>query len=228
MISDLDIALRLLVAAVLGALIGFERERLMWAAGIRTHMLVAVGSCLLMIVSAYGFQRILTQPHVVLDPSRIAAQVVTGIGFLGAGSIILRGQAVRGLTTAASVWAVAAIGLAAGGQLYFAACAATIIILVILAGIKPVEEAYRRRVQTGTIEINAERDTVTLDNLKGLSRLRVGQLRRVVIRDQKDGSQCIIIQLTRVSSQEIEIALRRLRAAPGITSVDLTKKRRAA
>jgi putative Mg2+ transporter-C (MgtC) family protein len=107
MISNFDVALRLGMAA----LIGFERERLLWAAGIRTHMLVSVGSCLLMIVSAYGFEHVLLMNHVVLDPSRIAAQVVSAIGFLGAGSILLRGQVVKGLTTAASVWTVAAIGL---------------------------------------------------------------------------------------------------------------------
>jgi putative Mg2+ transporter-C (MgtC) family protein len=77
-------------------------------------MLVSVGSCLLIIVSAYGFEHALDMPHVVLDPSRIAAQVVTGVGFLGAGSILMRGNSVRGLTTAASVWSVAAIGLATG------------------------------------------------------------------------------------------------------------------
>lgn len=120
MITDTDIAIRLAVAALLGSLIGFERERLMWSAGIRTHMLVSVGACLFTIVSAYGFMHATTLPHVVLDPSRIAAQVVTGVGFLGAGSILLRGQAVRGLTTAASIWSVAALGLAAGGGLYFA------------------------------------------------------------------------------------------------------------
>ena len=103
MISDPEITLRLAVAALLGSLIGFERERLMWSAGIRTHMLVAVGACLLMIVSAYGFQYATQMPHVVLDPSRIAAQVVSGIGFLGAGSILLRGQAIRGMTTAATI-----------------------------------------------------------------------------------------------------------------------------
>jgi putative Mg2+ transporter-C (MgtC) family protein len=105
--------LRLLVAAVLGSLIGFERERLLWAAGIRTHMLVCVGACLFMIVSAYGFASVLG-PNVVLDPSRIAAQVVSGIGFLGAGAILARGEIVKGLTTAASIWTVAAIGLAVG------------------------------------------------------------------------------------------------------------------
>ena len=92
MISDFEITVRLLLAAALGSVVGFERERLLWAAGIRTHMLVSVGACLLMIVSADGFKHALAMPHVVLDPSRIAAQVVTGIGFLGAGSILLRGR----------------------------------------------------------------------------------------------------------------------------------------
>ncbi|WP_192847479.1 MgtC/SapB family protein [Aureimonas sp. AU40] len=145
MISNGDIVLRLLTAAALGSFIGFERERLLWSAGIRTHMLVCVGACLFMIVSAYGFQHATEMEHVTLDPSRIAAQVVSGVGFLGAGAILLRGNIVRGLTTAASIWAVAALGLAAGGGLYFAAGAATVIILVILAGMKPLEDAYRTR-----------------------------------------------------------------------------------
>src|ERR1051326_1182407 len=103
-LSDLEMVGRLLLAAVLGSTIGFERERLLWAAGLRTHMLVAVGSCLIMIVSAFGFADVLGTPNVSLDPSRIAAQVVSGIGFLGAGAILLRGEIIRGLTTAASLW----------------------------------------------------------------------------------------------------------------------------
>jgi putative Mg2+ transporter-C (MgtC) family protein len=142
MISHTEILIRLFAAAAVGSLIGLERERLLWSAGIRTHMLVCVGAALLMIVSAYGFGEATQMPHVVLDPSRIAAQVVSGIGFLGAGSILTRNSTVRGLTTAASIWAVAAVGLAAGGGLYFAASAATVIILVILAGLKPLEDAY--------------------------------------------------------------------------------------
>ncbi|EJL25393.1 MgtC/SapB family protein [Novosphingobium sp. AP12] len=103
MISEHETVLRLLVAALLGSLVGMERERLLWGAGIRTHMLVSVGACLTMIVSAYGFQNSILQPHTVLDPARMAAQVVSGIGFLGAGSILLRGNSVRGMTTAASI-----------------------------------------------------------------------------------------------------------------------------
>src|SRR4029079_17623229 len=100
-----------------------------------------------MIVSAYGFNDVLNE-HVILDPSRVAAQVVSGIGFLGAGSILLRGSVVRALATAASIWTVAAIGLAIGGGLYIAGIASTAIILIILAGVKPLEEAYRARNQS--------------------------------------------------------------------------------
>src|SRR5271170_3617235 len=115
MLSNSELLTRLLLAAFFGSVIGFERERMNWAAGLRTHMLVCVGAALMMLVSAFGFSDVLGTRNVVLDPSRVAAQVVSGIGFLGAGSILMRGEVVRGLTTAASVWAVAGIGLAAGG-----------------------------------------------------------------------------------------------------------------
>src|ERR1700761_8785782 len=153
--SNMEMLLRLVTAAALGSLIGFERERLLWAAGIRTHMLVCVGSCLIMIVSQYGFSNILTHQNVVLDPSRIAAQVVSGIGFLGAGAILARGEIVKGLTTAASIWTVAAIGLAVGGGLYFAAGVSTAVILVILAGVKPLEQMYRDRNQSCRLVVEA-------------------------------------------------------------------------
>ena len=98
-----DFALRLLVAGLMGVLIGLEREYRAKEAGYRTHFLVALGSCLMMIVSQYGFTDVLEADLVRLDPSRIAAQVVSGIGFIGAGTIILQKQVVRGLTTAAGI-----------------------------------------------------------------------------------------------------------------------------
>ncbi|HEU5326957.1 MAG: MgtC/SapB family protein [Thermomicrobiales bacterium] len=139
-ISTTQILLRLGTAAILGALVGLERERLERAAGLRTHALVAVASATVMITSAFGFSDTLTPDRLVsLDPSRVAAQVVSGIGFLGAGVIIFRKNAVRGLTTAASVWSVAGLGLASGGGLYVLAISATAIILFIQAGLRPLE-----------------------------------------------------------------------------------------
>src|SRR5207302_2815152 len=112
--------LRLSIACALGAAIGFEREIRDREAGIRTHLLVSLGSALFTIVSAYGFHEFLTNGGSVVraDPTRIAAQIVTGIGFLGAGAIIREGLSVRGLTTAATLWVVAAIGLASGAGYY--------------------------------------------------------------------------------------------------------------
>ncbi len=226
MISDLDISARLLVAAVLGCLIGFERERLLWAAGIRTHMLVSVGAALLMIVSAYGFQHATTLPHIILDPSRVAAQVVSGIGFLGAGSILLRGQVVRGLTTAASIWAVASVGLAAGGGLYFAAGVSTVIMLVILAGVKPLEEAYRRRIKACVFQITAEPGVVTPANLKLLLGVRMSQVERVVIQDAGE-VQKATVHLMRVSDRDIRAGVVRLQATPGVLAAEIERRRTA-
>src|ERR1700729_3828525 len=194
---DSEMLIRLVAAAALGSLIGFERERLLWAAGIRTHMLVCVGSCLIMIVSQYGFSNILTYEHVVLDPSRIAAQVVSGIGFLGAGAILARGEIVKGLTTAASIWTVAAIGLAVGGGLYLAAGASTVIILIILAGIKPLEEAYRSRNQSCQLRVEVENGSLTPELLKETLGLRNGQIKRFLVENRNPQGVDALVVLVR-------------------------------
>ncbi|WP_206244022.1 MgtC/SapB family protein [Novosphingobium terrae] len=225
MISDWDIALRLAAAALFGSLIGFERERLLWAAGVRTHMLVSVGSCLLIIVSAYGFQHALEMPHVVLDPSRIAAQVVTGVGFLGAGSIMMRGNSVRGLTTAASVWSVAAIGLAAGGGLYVAAGLTTALILLILVGVKPLEEAYRARVQSAVLVIHAETNVLGVEDVKRILGVRGGQIKRLITTPDvttPDGEDVAktTVHLVRVSRRDIRSGVARMKEEPGVHAVE--------
>ena len=120
MMLNFDFVLRLLVAGILGAIIGLDREYRAKEAGYRTHFLVSLGSALIMIVSQYGFQEIIKESSVTLDPSRVAAQVVSGIGFIGAGTIIFQKQIVRGLTTAAGIWATAGIGLAVGAGMYTA------------------------------------------------------------------------------------------------------------
>ena len=132
--------LRLAVAALLGGVIGLERELDEKAAGLRTHMLVSVGSALFTLVSAYGFREFLNHGHVSFDPSRIAAQIVTGIGFLGAGVIFRQGFTIRGLTTAASLWLVAAVGLAAGAGYWQGAVIATGVAVVSLRPLERLKE----------------------------------------------------------------------------------------
>jgi putative Mg2+ transporter-C (MgtC) family protein len=123
---ELEMVLRLIMATALGAIIGYQRERAGKSAGLRTHVLISVGAALFTIASLYGF-------GAVADPARIAAGIVAGIGFLGAGAIIRRDEGlVAGLTTAATIWAVAAIGLAVGAGLYLVSAATTVIILIVL------------------------------------------------------------------------------------------------
>jgi len=128
---EYELIIRIFVAALLGGLIGLEREYRSKEAGFRTHFLVAMGSALFMVVSAYGFADSLNNELQRWDVSRVAAQVVSGIGFIGAGTIIFRKteNMVSGLTTAAGVWVVAAIGLACGGGLYKLAIASTVLVL---------------------------------------------------------------------------------------------------
>jgi putative Mg2+ transporter-C (MgtC) family protein len=135
--TQLDFAARLLVAAALGALIGAEREIHGHPAGIRTHMLVALGSGIFTVMSIHGFGQ---GPGTGIDPTRIAAQIVSGIGFLGAGAILKDGVVIRGLTTAASLWATAAVGLAAGAGEYVIAIVAAAVIVVSLWPINALAE----------------------------------------------------------------------------------------
>lgn len=190
MIEPLELLLRLALAAVLGAVIGLNRSRNEWAAGMRTHMLVSVGAALAIIVSAFGFRDVLGQPDVVLDPSRIAAQVVSGVGFLGAGTIMFmqREQIVRGLTTAAGLWATASIGLAAGSGLFAAAVIATGLIWLILAVLKPLERrflAWRRR---GVPRLRLRlSDATSLASVETIVASHHLPLRKIVLRRQEDG-----------------------------------------
>jgi putative Mg2+ transporter-C (MgtC) family protein len=137
-VGDWHVALRLAVAALLGGAIGVERELRDREAGIRTHLLVSLGSALFTIVSAYGFHEFLASGQSVVraDPTRIAAQIVTGIGFLGAGAIIREGLSVRGLTTAATLWVVAAIGMACGAGWYGPALITTFFTILALGPLR--------------------------------------------------------------------------------------------
>jgi putative Mg2+ transporter-C (MgtC) family protein len=221
-ISSLDwmLVVRLPIAALLGSIIGADRERLAWAAGLRTHMLVSVGACLFMIVSAFGFADVLGAKNVVLDPSRVAAQVVSGIGFLGAGSILLRGEVVRGLTTAASLWSVAAVGLAVGGGLYIEAVAATVVILIILAGVKPLEERFQQRHKSHEIALEVETGELSIAALDTALGYRARRITKYVARpSETPGLEDVSITLTRLSAKEVEEIRMELARLQGVRKV---------
>lgn len=169
-IASSDVMLRLAAAAVLAAAIGAEREkRHAWTAGLRTHMVVAIGACLFTLASAHGFEEVLEPGRAVLDPSRIAAQVVSGIGFLGAGAILMRKDFIQGLTTASSIWTVAAIGVACGGGMYSAAFCATAVTLIILAGFRPIEHRFFRRGHMHRVHVLSHGGSEVLAQLRTLS-----------------------------------------------------------
>lgn len=129
--TELDWLLRIIVAAICGGVIGYERAIQRKSAGVRTHIVVAIASALFMIVSKYGFTDLLNMHDIALDPSRIAAQIVTGISFIGAGTILVRKEQISGLTTAAGVWATAAIGMAIGAGMYFIGVLSTALLFII-------------------------------------------------------------------------------------------------
>jgi putative Mg2+ transporter-C (MgtC) family protein len=134
----MEIILQIALALAIGALIGWEREKSRRPAGLRTHMLVCVGAALCMMVGYYGLQK--AGGHGSVDPTRIASQVISGIGFLGAGTILREGFSVRGLTTAASLWTVACIGLAVGLGCYFAAILAAVMVFAVLTLVEKLEQ----------------------------------------------------------------------------------------
>jgi putative Mg2+ transporter-C (MgtC) family protein len=139
--TQLDIVLRIFIALLIGAAIGIEREYRGHSAGVRTLAMVSVGACLFTAVGVYVF------PGHVTDPTRIAAQVVTGVGFLGAGAIFRAEDGVKGLTTAATVWVVAALGMAVGFNLYLIATAGAVIVLIGLVLVRPLEIRFLRHPQ---------------------------------------------------------------------------------
>ncbi|WP_410209994.1 MgtC/SapB family protein [Aquirhabdus sp.] len=222
MLSQTELICRLLLAAVLGSLIGFERERMSWAAGLRTHMLVSVGSALIMIVSSFGFADILDNPHVILDPSRVAAQVVSGIGFLGAGSILLRGEVIRGLTTAASLWSVAAVGLAIGGGLYVAAISATVIILFILAGLKPLEKWYFESRQRHKLHLIVDEGSMTIHALELALGLGSSRIKKFVVRqgENEPDTDEVLISFARISAREFSSVRLQIERIKGVRRIE--------
>jgi putative Mg2+ transporter-C (MgtC) family protein len=215
MLSWSEVIIRLSLAAFFGAVIGLERERKDWAAGMRTHMMVCLGASLTMMVSAFGFEDILGAPHVVLDPSRIAAQVISGIGFIGAGTILFLKQGViRGLTTASGLWTVAAIGLATGGGMYFAAGISTVLAIIILWVLQPLEKRFSRRFRQSGIRIITYKSADPSAILEKLT--RHGIQPASFIMDKTDTGFIILVKFDSAGAPELNRLIENLQADPGV------------
>lgn len=196
-LSDGELLLRLALAGGLSLAIGLEREIRDRAAGLRTHLFVGLGSALFTVISAYGFHDLIAAgPSVVrTDPTRIAAQVVTGIGFLGAGAIIRSGLSVRGLTSAATLWVVAAIGMAAAAGLYLAASVTT---LVVLVGLGPLRVLGRGIV----VRVRQERCLFRVSLKEGAEAWPVlaivqqvgASLRQIELRDEEEEGRRLTVE----------------------------------
>jgi putative Mg2+ transporter-C (MgtC) family protein len=213
-ITWLELTLRLGVAAGLTGLIGLERELRERTAGLRTHMLVGVGSALFTIVSAYAWNDFVfsRQGGTILDPTRISAQIVTGIGFLGAGAIIRQGLSVRGLTTAAGLWVVAAIGMASGAGFYVGALIATAIVLVGLGPLRWIEygllERLRREARVLEIDLKPEQ---ALAPLIGVLERRHARVNRIELDEEDDRRQVRLeVDLPAEDGRDVVDALSRL------------------
>jgi putative Mg2+ transporter-C (MgtC) family protein len=219
-----DVLLRLATAALLGGLIGLERERLERAAGLRTHAVVAVASALMMIVSAFGFaDAVAPNRTAVLDPSRLAAQVVSGIGFLGAGVIIFQKNRVRGLTTAASIWAVAGVGLAAGGGLYTAAAAGTLFVLLIQAGLRPIERRLFLHAEQHRLVLEATRRTDRLALIAQAVTAAAVDVHRVRVRSVNGDHDRIDLDLGAARPEAVAAFLSQVRALDGVRVVGYSR-----
>ncbi len=219
MISWPAILIRLSLAAFFGAVIGLERERKDWAAGLRTHMMVCLGAALTMLVSAYGFQDVLGAKNIVLDPSRIAAQVISGIGFIGAGTILfLRQGTVRGLTTASGLWTVAAIGLATGSGMYLAALIATVLAIFILWVLQPVERRLSQRFKQKSIKITTADSNKSTEVINKIFQNKTLEVIACLI-DKSEDNFIISVQLKSLDKTQLTALINEFQADSSIKEV---------
>jgi putative Mg2+ transporter-C (MgtC) family protein len=215
-----EVVLRVVLAAVLGGAIGAEREIREREAGLRTHLLVSVGAALFTLVSAYAWSDFAfsLESGVTLDPTRISAQIVTGIGFLGAGAIIRQGLSVRGLTTAATLWVVAAIGLASGAGYYWAAVVTTVLVLVTLWPLRILAHQLAARIRPGEPRLFVELATgggaaPVLETLEGLD-VRIDSFR---VDDDRDGRHVALdVAVPNERREAVVPALARLETVTGV------------
>ncbi|TCK62863.1 MgtC/SapB family protein [Curtobacterium sp. PhB136] len=211
-----------LLAFVLASLIGLERQLRSKSAGMRTQTIVGTASALMLLVSKYGFSDVLVEGHVVLDPSRVAAQIVSGVGFLGAGLILTRRGAVRGLTTAASVWETAAIGMAAGAGLWLLALVVTALHFVVVFGYTALIRALPRSSDTSlTLDVVYDAGRGVLPRVLALVTAGGWHVGRLVQQESdRDGATAVRLEVT--GAREPDVLLARLGEVEGVRVVDPT------
>ncbi|MGM8216218.1 MgtC/SapB family protein [Bacillaceae bacterium W0354] len=194
--EDFDVMmLRILLATILCGLIGFERELKNHSAGFRTHILVGVGACLMMLLSIYGFDSyIMKYDNIRFDPARIPSYVISGIGFLGAGTIMVHGMTIRGLTTAASIWTVAGIGLVVGAGMYPLAVLATLVVLVSLIVLNSWEKVFSRKKQENMIQLVVGKDVKLADILEIFDNFSL-LINRIEIKSETKTQRNVFIEL---------------------------------
>lgn len=212
------IAIRLFLAALLGGLVGLDRENKKRAAGLRTHVLVSLGSALVMIMSVYIFEEY--QGLTNLDPARLGAQVISGIGFLGAGTIIKQGTSVKGLTTAASLWAVACIGLAAGIGFYVGAILTGTIVFITLVLLSKFEKVFKGKTDTEVdISMKLENKPGKLGELaSAIGKLGV-QITNVNIEGAEEDNLIVQFTLFLSKGHDANDVIEHLKALPGFRMV---------
>ncbi len=193
MITDYQIIIRLLLAFALGGIIGFEREIHGRVAGLRTHILVCIGACLIMLTSMNIFEIYKGQAQV--DPARIAAGVITGIGFLGAGTIIRFKASVRGLTTAASLWVAAAIGLAVGSGFYTGAYTTTGLALASLLLLSKVERRIIKRAWFRVLEVTTSGESEQLKKIRNILSDYSIEIKDMEIKKHPEKEGCVILEV---------------------------------
>ncbi|UOQ91381.1 MgtC/SapB family protein [Halobacillus shinanisalinarum] len=189
--------IRLFIALLLSGIIGFERELKNHSAGFRTHILVGIGSCLMMLLSLYGFEEFISDhDNVRFDPSRLPSYVISGIGFLGAGTIIVNGMTIRGLTTAASIWTVAGLGLVVGAGMYDVAVLATILVLLSLIFLNNLEKKYFSGYFKNSYVLLAD-ERIETSKLLGIFDEEGISLQKVEIENLNNKTKNILIQITK-------------------------------
>lgn len=219
-ISTPDLCIRLFSAVAMGGIIGWEREYSNQSAGFRTHILVCVGSALIMLLSMYGFSDYADEANVRMDPARLAAQVISGIGFLGAGTILRNGLSISGLTTAASLWVVAAIGLSVGAGFYLASMIVTLIVFTCLFILNRVEKRVFRTRKIQHLLIHAQRDIALMDRLNRVFDSNQVVIKRVSVVDTPDREQVQLhYSLTSKRKGWLNAILNKVTQCEGVQSV---------